>query len=94
MNWTSTQIPLWQIDCDSFCKVGRVFELRNVSSFEHHQFIEAFAAKHGLTATISGTTVVFEPKSPAPKSPANSTPDELESTDAQPLLPFSTVTVA
>jgi len=59
MNWTSTQVPLWQIDCEEFRKVGHPFELRDVSTPEHEKFIEAFGAKHWLKTARRGLTERF-----------------------------------
>ena len=63
MNWTTTKVPLWQIDCENFRKVGRPFELRDVTSQEHCQFVELFAARYDLKFSKSETIVVFEPQS-------------------------------
>jgi hypothetical protein len=59
MNWTSTKVPMWQIDCEEFRKVGRSFELRDVTTPEHESFVEAFSAKHRLKTKRHGTTVTF-----------------------------------
>jgi hypothetical protein len=59
MNWTSTQVPLWQIDCDAFRQVGRAFELRDVTSVEHYEFETAFCARYDWVSKRSGTTVLF-----------------------------------
>jgi hypothetical protein len=55
-------VPMWQIDCAAFEKVGRPFELRNVSTPEHESFVEAFSTKHRLRTEREGTTVRFLPK--------------------------------
>lgn len=60
VNWTSTKVPMWQIDCESFRKIGRVFELRDVTTPEHRAFVEAFSERFRLKITQSGTTVTFE----------------------------------
>ncbi len=65
MNWSSTRVPLWQIDCEEFRKVGRPFELRDVTTPEHEKFVEAFSVRHGLMNGREGTTVRFFPKTPA-----------------------------
>ena len=59
MNWTSTKVPLWQIDCEEFRKVGRPFELRDVTTPEHEKFIEALSIRHGLRTEGQGATVRF-----------------------------------
>jgi hypothetical protein len=61
VNWTSTQVLLWQIDCDTFRKVGRAFELREVNTKEHEDFCEFYAARYGLTTKREGNKVVFYP---------------------------------
>ena len=60
MNWTTTTVPLWAVDCAEYVKVGRPFELRDVTTDEHLRFVELFAARHNLKATTKGTTVLFE----------------------------------
>jgi hypothetical protein len=65
MNWTSTQVPLWQIDCDEFRKVGRPFELRDVVSAEHEQFVAVFSVRFGWAIKREGSVVVFSPPATA-----------------------------
>jgi len=60
MNWTSTNVPLWQSDCENFWRAGGPFEVRGVSSDEHKAFIALFAERHSLNFSQSGTTVSFE----------------------------------
>jgi hypothetical protein len=60
MNWTSTKVPLWQIDCESFRKVDSRFELRDVTTEEHRRFVSAFASKFRLKVEQNDTTVLFE----------------------------------
>jgi hypothetical protein len=62
MNWTSTQVPLWQIDCDAFRKTGRAFELRDVTSVDHSEFVVAFCGRYDWVSKKSGTTVKFSPR--------------------------------
>jgi len=52
-------VPLWQIDCEEFRKVGRPFELRDVTTPEHEKFVEVFSVRHGLATEREGTTVRF-----------------------------------
>jgi len=59
MNWTSTTVPLWQIDCEAFRKVGGAFQLRNLKTDEHRMFVKRFCALHGLGVTMDGTTATF-----------------------------------
>jgi hypothetical protein len=59
VNWTSTTVPMWQIDCESFRKVGGIFQLKDVSTEEHHLFITHFCARHGYKFTMAGTTAIF-----------------------------------
>jgi hypothetical protein len=60
MNWTSTKVPMWQIDCENFRKVGTPFELRHVTSEDHKAFVAAFAKENTLITSEQGTTVHFE----------------------------------
>jgi hypothetical protein len=62
MKWTSTRIRQWEIDCDSFRKVGRSFELRNVTTPEHEQFAAVFCARYEWICTKDGTTLLFSPQ--------------------------------
>jgi hypothetical protein len=62
MNWTTTKVPLWQIDCENFRKVGRPFELRDVTTTEHWQFVKVFGARYAWNYTKEGSTVRFEPE--------------------------------
>ena len=70
VNWVSTQIPMWQIDCETYRKAGRPFELRDVSSEDHLKFVEFFCSRYALTCEKNGTTVRFligpNPKSATP----------------------------
>lgn len=59
MNWTSTEVPMWQVDCVEFHRVGRPFEVREVKTGDHESFIEAFAAHNGLETVREGSTVRF-----------------------------------
>lgn len=54
MNWTTTTVPLWQIDCDNYRKVGKPFELRDVTTSEHEAFAEVFAARYDLACNRKG----------------------------------------
>jgi hypothetical protein len=59
MNWTSTKVPLWQIDCENFRKAGTTMELRDVTTEEHASFVKAFGERYGLRMEQDGTTVRF-----------------------------------
>lgn len=59
MNWTSTQVPMWQLDCQNFWRAGSPFEVRNVVTNEDKHFIEVFARSHNLSFTREGDTVRF-----------------------------------
>ena len=61
MNRTSTLVPMWQIDCDEFRKVGRAFELKDVTTPEHINFCDVFAARFGWPYKRKGSTVTFSP---------------------------------
>jgi hypothetical protein len=79
MNWTTTTVPLWQIDCDNFRRVGKPFELRDATTPEHDAFVDLFCARYGLKSARKGTTVCMEPEKTseagpsAPKKPSRST---------------------
>ena len=63
MNWTSTTVPLWQIDCENFRKVGKPFELRDVTTDEHKRFVAAFGSRFHLKVAEKDRIVLFEPRS-------------------------------
>ena len=64
MNWTSTQIPLWQIDCDNHRKALRPFELRDLGP-GHDDFVEQFTQRYALECKRIGHRVIFyRPDSP------------------------------
>jgi hypothetical protein len=60
MNWTSTKVPLWQLDCQNYWRAGTAFEVRDVTKDQDVNFIETFATSHGLSYTRKGSTVYFE----------------------------------
>jgi hypothetical protein len=59
INWTSTEVPMWEMDCVQFWRTGLPFELRNVTTDEHAAFVERFAAAHQLTVQREGSNVQF-----------------------------------
>ena len=59
MNSTTTKVPLWQIECDNFRRVGTEYELRDLATPEHDQFVQNFAARYDLDFTRTGSTVTF-----------------------------------
>jgi hypothetical protein len=59
MNWTSTQVPMWQIDCVEFHKVGLPFELRDINSEEHETFAKLFALRNNLHLQREGKNIRF-----------------------------------
>jgi hypothetical protein len=61
MNEVSTRVPAWQINCEKFQKVGQTFQLRDVETDEHWNFVSLFCARFGWIAKGQGTTVVFSP---------------------------------
>lgn len=60
MNWTTTTVPLWQVDCENFRTTGQAFELRDISTEEHRNFIQIFSARFGLLAKIKGDVALFQ----------------------------------
>jgi hypothetical protein len=61
-NWTSTKVPLWETDCVQFWRAGQPFELRDVSTEDHHMFVARFANMHNLDVSRDGDRVVFSPR--------------------------------
>ena len=59
VNWTSTKVPLWESDCLQFWRAGQPFELRDVCTDDHFQFVSQFAKAHELEAECEGETVYF-----------------------------------
>jgi len=60
MNWTTTKVPLWQIDCENFRRADSAFEVPDVTTTEHQEFVEHFAARYGLKYKQADGTVRFE----------------------------------
>ena len=50
LNSTSTKVPLWQQDCESFRRTLRPFILRDVTDPEHLNFVDDFARQYALRA--------------------------------------------
>ena len=72
MNWTSTKVPMWQLDCQNFWRAGSIFEVRDVTSEEDLKFIEIFARSHDLSCKMNGSIVSFSApdfSSPGPIPP-------------------------
>ncbi len=59
INWSSTEVPMWETDCVQFWRTGLPFELRNVTTAEHDAFVERFASAHQLSVEREGNTVIF-----------------------------------
>ena len=59
VNFTTTKVPLWQIECDNFRRVGSEYELRDLATPEHDQFVQNFAARYDLDFKRDGSTVTF-----------------------------------
>lgn len=55
-------MPLWQVDCENFRRTGKPFELRNVTTDEHRDFLEQFAARYELAFELNDTTARFGEK--------------------------------
>jgi len=71
MNWTSTTVPMWQIDCENYRKVGGIFHLKDVTTEEHHMFIKLFCARYDYVAKMAGTTAIFSKAEDAPAKDSN-----------------------
>jgi hypothetical protein len=52
---------MWETDCVQFWRTGLSFELRNVTTAEHDEFVRRFALAHQLATEREGTTVRFFP---------------------------------
>jgi len=64
VNWTSTTVPMWQIDCENFRKVGGTFHLKDVSTEEHLMFVKLFCARYDYSVKMAGTTAIFSKDEP------------------------------
>jgi hypothetical protein len=73
VNWTTTAVPLWQVDCENFRKTGRPFELRGVSLQEHHEFISAFSARYDLQVVKNDDSALFYPAQKGKTQPIDAT---------------------
>jgi hypothetical protein len=62
MNYTSTKVPLWRTDCESFRRTGRSFELRDVTTAEHWAYVKDLTHRFDLVEKIALTTVTFTQK--------------------------------
>src|SRR5688500_14121856 len=60
-NWTSTTVPMWQIDCENYRRTLLPFELWEVKD-EHMEFVKAFCKTYGWKFTRRGSLVRFEPE--------------------------------
>src|SRR5687768_7560762 len=66
LNWTSTKVPLWQIDCDEYRKLRKPFELRDVTTEEHKVFAVAYSSRFDLEYKFTESAVVFSPRTIKP----------------------------
>ena len=55
-------MPLWQIDCDEYRKVGRDFELRDIGTPDHESFCAVFSARHNWHFKLDGNKAIFSQK--------------------------------
>lgn len=69
MNSTSTKVPLWELDCDSFRRTLRPFALHDVTDEAHHRFVASFAREFDLRTEKVGSKVIFYPANRAAASP-------------------------
>lgn len=64
---------MWQIDCETYQKVGGTFQLRDVTTDEHQNFVAFFAARYNLTVSMDESTASFSKcKDTGQKSAKNS----------------------
>lgn len=59
-NWTSTKVPMWEVDLIEFWRTGRPFEVREVSTPDQEEVILRFARSRGLKIERAGTTIVLQ----------------------------------
>lgn len=62
VNWTSTKVPMWEMDCLQFWRAGQPFELRDVLTEEHLLFVSHFANAHELEVEREGDSILFLPR--------------------------------
>lgn len=66
MNRTTTRVQLWRIDCEAFRQIGSSFELRDVTTEAHEEFVRLFVSDNSLNFAREGSTVTFFPLSIRP----------------------------
>ena len=64
MNQTSTKAPAWQDDCEKFRQGREYFQLREVTTGAHLEFVQAFCERSDYTFSKARETVVFAPVPP------------------------------
>jgi hypothetical protein len=74
VNWTSTTVPMWQIDCENFRKVGSTFQLKDVTTEEHRTFVKLFCVRYDFSVTMAGTTAIFSKIDPSYQPTTGNTP--------------------
>ena len=60
VNLTSTKVPEWKEDCQSFCQSEKPFVLRDIKTPEHEEFVERLRAAYKLKVTRWGRAVRFQ----------------------------------
>ena len=60
VNLTSTKVPEWKEDCQRFCHSDKPFELRDVTTPEHKDFVEHLRAAYKLKVARWGRAVRFQ----------------------------------
>ena len=60
MNTISTSVPHWREQCENCRRDCEKFELQNVSTSEHLQFIAKFSQCFGFQVRPKGRSVLFE----------------------------------
>ena len=61
MKRTSTSLRTWRFDCESFGKDGGFFQLNDVTTREHADFVSRFCDAHHYTFSKAGKAIIFAP---------------------------------
>jgi hypothetical protein len=60
MNWISTAIPSWREECENQRRRHESFEVRDVTTSEHLQFIATFSKCFHLRIKPTGRSILIE----------------------------------
>jgi hypothetical protein len=54
---TNTGTPEWMVECDTFIKSGRDFEVHNVTNVEDLNYLKLLSATYNLNWFMKGNTL-------------------------------------